>query len=311
MSKKRKKILRRQINERLDELDRIGESRGDAKRELKQKGAYKFGDSPAGIFSISTKENYRQILVEFSDFCVNQKNEQTRADLDDLLSKYAQEYLEMRKTDGFSVSTISRDRSALNKVILGDKIKIDLKTRSIHDIKRSRTDKNSNNKHFKEENNKDLVNFARATGGRREDLSKLTSSDFFKENGRLFVRFEQSKGGKSRIAPVREEFSSQIEKRLKMTEKGALVFARIHKHADIHSYRREYAQNLYADVINDKETKNHLLKFYPARVEKVKGDTYTTKGQDNVFQGKRDDIYIITQALGHNRLDVAVNHYLR
>ena len=51
--------------------------------------------------------------------------------------------------------------------------------------------------------------------------------------------------------------------------------------------------------------------MYPPRVEKVKGDTYTTKGQDNVFQGKRDDIYIITQALGHNRLDVAVNHYLR
>ena len=31
----------------------------------------------------------------------------------------------------------------------------------------------------------------------------------------------------------------------------------------------------------------------------------------DIHSYRRDDVFIITKALGHNRLDVAINHYLR
>ena len=271
---------------------------------------WKFGDTVEGIYSIKTKENYRQVLNEFTHFCTEKKGESPRADLQKLIKKYGMEYLEMRDENGYSKSTISRDRSALNKVACDHKIEYKVE-RSIHQISRSRNNNNKTNNHFNEKINSDLVSFAKGTGGRRSDLANLRKEDFKIIDDRLYVNFKKSKGGKDRISPVLDKYAETIINRLDLTAPGERVFSRIHKHADIHSYRRDYAQELYKSVINDKDLKSTLINKYPLRNESVKSKYYTTRGQDNVFHGKRSDIYIITQALGHNRLDVAVNHYLR
>lgn len=315
MSRGRPKILRRQIDNRLNEIDQIGQSRHSAKIKLiEKKGDLKFGETVENIHSISTKENYRQVANQFTEYCVVEHNEKPRANLNILIEKYSVDYLKMREDRGLSVSTLSRDRAALNKLSKSnEKIDYQLKTRSVHNITRSRNNNNQNNPNFNEKLNSDLVSLAKGTGGRRADLVKLTPESFFEKNGKLFVKFEQSKGGKNRISIVREEHRQDIESRISSTAPNTPLFERIHKHADIHSYRREYAQELYKDVIkNNDNIKEELTKIYGNRYEpNIKGNMYRTKGDDDFFSGKRDDIYFITKSLGHERLDVAVNSYLR
>lgn len=317
MKRKRKSVrgnyLKTQINYRLDELDRIGESRHDAKMELiKENGSLPFGETVEGIYSISTKDNYRKVANHFTRYCVKEKGEDPRANLQDLIKKYSIDYLHEREARGLSPSTLSKDRAALNKISVNNrKIDYEVSQRKIENITRSRSNRNTNNKHFNEDNNSDLVALAKGTGGRRSDLASLTPKSFFKRSGRLFVRFEGSKGGRNRIAVVREEYREKIESRIASTASDLPLFARVHSHADIHSYRREYAQELYKDILRDKSLKSALSGVYPKREENIQSDLYTTQGQDNVFTGYRDDIFLVSQSLGHNRLDVAVNHYLR
>ena len=315
MSRSRQKILRKQIDIRLDELDKIGQSRQEAKKELRiEKGTIQFGETVVGIHSISTKENYREVANQFTKYCVEIHNEKTRADLNVLIEKYSVDYLKMREEKCLSVSTLSRDRAALNKLSKSDnKINYKLETRSIHKVKRSRNNSNKNNANFNEKLNSSLIALAKGTGGRREDLSKLTPESFFKKNGNLYVSFRGSKGGKDRVSVVREEHRESIQHRIDSTSQNERLFERIHKHADIHSYRREYAQELYKDIIQNKNNiKKDLNEIYGKRNERnIKSEYYKTKSEDNFFSGKRDDIFLITKSLGHERLDVAVNSYLR
>lgn len=315
MTKKRPEYLRKQIANRLREIDRIGESRQEAKNQLRTlQGKLRFGETVEGIHSYSTKNNYEQVANQFMKYCVEEKKEKTRADLDMLIRIHSVNYLKMREKKGLSVSTLSRDRAALNKISKNqDKIDYKFRTRSIHDVKRSRNNSNKNNPNFNEKLNESLVSLSKGTGGRREDLSKLTPQSFFEKNGNLYVSFVGSKGGKDRVSIVREEHRESIQNRIDSTQKNELLFERIHKHADIHSYRREYAQELYKDIIQNKNNiKKELIEIYGNRNERsIKSEYYKTKSEDNFFSGKRDDIYLITKSLGHERLDVAVNSYLR
>lgn len=312
---KRNKILRQQIDNRLDELDKIGHSRQLAKIELINKNGFlKFGETVQGIHSISTKENYREVANQFTKYCVHIHNEKPRANLDYLIDKYSIDYLKSREKKGLSVSTLSRDRAALNKICKNkNKIDYKFKTRCIHDITRSRNNKNKNNPNFNEKLNFSLISLAKGTGGRREDLSKLTPESFYEKDGHLYVEFKKSKGGKSRVAIVRQKHRKEIEDRIASTAPNSKLFDRIHRHADIHSYRRNYAQELYKDIIkNENNFKNKLYELYGERFEKnIKSNKYYTKGEENYFSGIRDDIFYITKSLGHERLDVAVNNYLR
>lgn len=310
---KRRNVLKHQINQRLNELDKLGQSKSKDKKLLIQTKKYTFGDSLTGIYSIKTKENYRQVANQFTQFCITEKKENSRSNLDFLIKKYGIEYLKFREEKELSVSTLSRDRAALNKLIIsGKKIDYQFQSRSIHSIKRSRSNLNKNNNHFNEILNKDLIALASGTGGRRSDLAKLKPSHFFEKDGRLYCNFLRSKGGKNRVVVIREEYRKNIEDRLSITRCDSFLFERIHSHADIHTYRRDYAKGLYKDILRDSDLKRALESLYGERNEVgIVSESYKTKGEDNFFSGLRDDLFIITKSLGHNRLDVAVNHYLR
>lgn len=91
---------------------------------------------------------------------------------------------------------------------------------------------------------------------------------------------------------------------------------------DIHALRREYAYNLYQDIQRDDELRTFLLEHEPPRREyrttknkdgekvtkEVKRDFYKTKDGD-IYS--RDDVYLISRMLGHNRIDTAICHYLK
>lgn len=72
--------------------------------------------------------------------------------------------------------------------------------------------------------------------------------------------------------------------------------------------RREHAQELYHTLTDNKALRDEYLSFYPARHEKVKSDFYRDR-EGNVFE--RDTVYVVSQALGHNRIDTSITSYLK
>lgn len=295
---------------------RIGESRHKAKNEVREERKAQGKDLSAvnirvdTIHSINTYKTYLEHCTHFVEWCINEKGVNKYASLNKI-EKYAKEYLQYREEKGLSLYTLKAEKAALGKLY---SIEIDYKfkeARTIDKITRSRNE-TERQKHFSEERNQDLVNLCKATGGRREDISKLTPQNFFADSkNNLWVRFEQSKGGRDRVAPVLPKYQKLIIDFINTKENNEHLFDKIHNAADIHAYRREYAQELYSLVKDDKEKAQEYALNYPTR-DKKGYDVYYARGdKKTAFRGFKDDIYIISQALGHNRLSVTVNHYLK
>ncbi|MDQ6661428.1 MAG: integrase, partial [Chloroflexota bacterium] len=71
-----------------------------------------------------------------------------------------------------------------------------------------------------------------------------------------------------------------------------LVFSSIPKHLDVHSYRREYAQALYLCY-----APGWAL---PPSEGRLRSSAYNAEA-----------VQAVSRALGHNRKDVVINHYIR
>lgn len=291
----------------------IGDSRHEAKNQLKEEYTQRgepmpFGASVEGIYSTKTLKDYKDIGERFARWCVEEQG-QGRYTKMEKVKPLAIEYLKQREQEGKSLYTLKTERAALGK-LFGEQIPYKFeKPRTTKDITRSRGTA-ERDKNFSEERNKDLVTIAKATGARRADIAHMRGRDFFSdEKGNLWVRIEQSKGGRDRIAPVLPAYREEVQ-RIATERQNTTLFDKIHNAADIHSYRREYAKDLYALVSTDPEKKEQFQSLYPPRNERATGEMYHSRGEER-FHGLRDDIYIVSEALGHNRLDVTVSHYLK
>lgn len=196
-----------QIIKRLDSMRKFGESRHKAKEEQRRAAVargekLRFGAPVQGIFSYETYFTYRKQALNFLEWCRSNKNIGKKADLQKL-EKYAVEYLQDCERRGLSKYTVATRRAALSKLFCSE-IKYTTITKG-EKITRSRFPV-ENDKHFSERKNPDLVLLCKSTGGRRSDILKITPESFFiDDNGVMWCRFEQSKGGKDRIAPVLPE----------------------------------------------------------------------------------------------------------
>lgn len=299
-----------QIIKRLDSMRKFGESRHKAKEEQRRAAAargekLRFGAPVQGIFSHETYFTYRKQALHFLEWCRSNKNIGKKADLQKL-EKYAVEYLQDCERRGLSKYTIATRRAALSKLFCSE-IKYTTITKG-EKITRSRLPV-ENDKHFSERKNPDLVLIAKATGGRRSDLIKVKPEDFSTDkNGLIWVKFRQSKGGKDRIAPVLPQYQAQISELVSKSEPNKPIISKISHAVDVHGYRRNYAQALYREICQDTRLQAQILANLPQRSENVSGDMYYAHGAK--FSGKRDNIYIVSQSLGHNRLSVSVRHYL-
>ena len=139
--------------------------------------------------------------------------------------------------------------------------------RNQSNVTRSRNDC-EHDKHFSVKRHSSEILVASATGTRREDLCKITIKDFEEHNNHLYVRINGSKSGRNRLVPVlkaQEQVLKQYPKR--------------------HEYR----------TITNKQTGEK-------EVHEIKSEYYSPHGEDKKYL--RGDVYIVSQALGHNRIDV-------
>lgn len=308
-----KKSLMKQINNKYNSLGRYGISKYHTKNDIAKEEPAKsrFQIKSPYIHSRETMNTYKSVGNRFSKYLFEKENFKKYDNLEKVTVDHVKDYLEYRRDyDCVSPFTLKMERSALSK-LLDKSIEVELPSRDREDIYRSR-DEVENDRHFSLKNNHNLIILAKACGFRRSDLQKACISDFKEKNGHLYVNIQKSKGGRDRIAPVLTKYEKEVREIIKEREnlgKDKLV-DKVHSKMDVHSYRREYAKELYAVVKENHEIQKEYQKQYRERVEDVKSNMYHSRG-DIEFHGLRDDIYVVSQALGHNRLDVTVNHYLR
>ncbi len=283
-----------------------------------------FGKSTYKIYSHGTYNTYIKECSQYSKWLREEKGIIKIKDIGET-EQFAKEYLQHRLDIGVSVYTAKLERSAL-AMLYSKPIDIDMPYRDNKGIVRSRHGCEYEKHISRTGKHKDIFTIAGACGCRRKDIAKLTVNSFIEKDGRLYVKMIQSKGGRNRIAPVvpalQEDVKSILEK--VKNEGRETLFNMIPQKIDIHGLRREYAQNIYTAFVQDREFRNIYFKVanipdrHEYKVYKDKeGNTQTReinavlyKDRDNNIYD-RDNLYAVSQALGHNRLDVSVTHYLK
>ena len=281
MGHKNKKSLIRQTQERLDSMLAIGESKHqDKKIDLTKRK----------IYSWSTYKSYLQQCCQFVRYCRDQHHCKNLADC----RQYVREWMESR--EDLSAYTQKLSASALCK-LYGESLEelgIATKRAARSQITRSRGAA-KRDAHFSEQKNADFVEFCRSTGLRRSEVTKLRGDQLIERNGQYYIE-TVGKGGRRREAPVCGDVELVIRK-MQAAGKGK-VWAKVPGNADIHSYRADYATRIY-------------LKYARPIEEIPRRERYVCRRDKKGVIYDRKAMLEASKALGHNRISVVGEHYLR
>ncbi len=278
-------------HQKINSLLRIGESKHLAKQESKAEAKAKGEQwNPAkveGIYSISTAENYRQVINEFCKWHFDKGYKQYVPNLKSIPKERVIEYLKHRDKI-CSPWSVSKDMAALNKVFGYNitKKEAGLKLRSLKNITRSRTPAKADSRDYSK--HKEAIIIAKATGIRRESVTKIQPEDFSRNKYGLVTHVAViEKGGKYREAPILQEYREKVTNIVNSKPVGKPMFSTYAKNIDNHSYRAEYAK-----------------KYYEEQLKEQGAGSKQYRGYD------KEAVQKTSLAIGHNRLGVTVDHYL-
>jgi hypothetical protein len=312
------KNLKIQLNNRIDSLLAIGESKHGLKqlyRASAELHGIKWNPAKTNfIHSFKTADAYRQTVGEFSSWLKENKREiwETK-DLGKIDKNIAYSYLRHRQDSGCSAYTVSKDMSALNKVLDLDLNKKDggLNRRSYKNVFRSRRSSKEDFK-YNPKNYAKQISFSFSFGLRRESVSDgqyaVKDISLIKKNGKIYCCLIE-KGGKYREAPCLGFMQKYIEKNFTINEVD-------------HGYSKEEFINIYKASSNklfNKYTKkidNHAFRAKYARALYKEFYNKACAGGGGAppadYRGYNKKIILkVSEALGHNRPSVVVEHYLR
>lgn len=288
MEKKGKKIkLKKQFNDILFNLYKQGHGLPKHKNEH---------NSTPLIHSDSTHEAYQANCRRFAKFCYEQGVKYDMNEAFKLIPAYGRKL----ESEGKSAWTVYTSICAIAKAygVSTESLGYKPPKRERASIKRSRY-ATEMDKHFSVENNKNLITFCQCFGFRRREIASLTGDKMKRnENGVLFVRVQNGKGGKKRWAmfcgtPKEEKLIVDLMTQASSTK----VFSHIHSKADIHGYRAVYASKLYKRYARPIESLERAEK-YICRKDKA-GIVYDRRAMK-----------IVSKQLGHNRISVIASDYL-
>ena len=302
------KDLHQQAYDRLTGMLAFGESK---------KEAMATGTAKNKIFSHATYKNYWKHIKYFLGYikekhleCTTLKN----------AKKYVNEWLQSRVDQGLSAWTVQLEAKALGKlygISPDDEAYFDPPKRNRQDIKRSRGDR-VRDKHFSKTNNDELIKFCRGTGLRRRELQELRGKDLVSREQieaelaelEKIPHVRNGKGGRERLSPIIGKHADQIVERIADTPAEEKVWQHIHTSADIHGYRAEYATAIY---------KAHARAIEDIPYDKVNRGTGRCY-QSEVYTCRKDEagrkldkaaMLVCSKALGHNRISVVADNYIR
>lgn len=342
--------LHKQVDDRLTSLVRFGQSRNDAKIDRK---------AGEGIYSRGTLETYRKQAVRFTDWCKQEYGSKT---LDDCRF-HISAYLEHAREECWSAHSVKTVTSALAKTYgvkgsyllneyglsyfpdKGVEYTKDLFQRNRDDITRSR---NYQIERIDVEANKDVIDFARGTGLRRQELENVRPEWVSRtQDGAVHIRLpsaEESKysngtipdahtkGGRGRTLEVLPEYADHVWSMTRAAKEGDTIIGNVVGHMDVHSYRAEYANAIYRQYARDIgsiQDDRYIMRgtsvvaVYKASegapwiADKEHGERDVPAvykcigGQFSGIQLDRDAMVKVAQNLGHNRESIFALNYLR
>lgn len=329
------KDLHQQAYDRLTGMQAFGESKKEAVAN---------GTEKEKIFSFNTYKSYWKHTKYFIKYIKENHPECTTLKS---AKKYVNEWLQTRVDQGLSAWTVQLEAKAMGKlygISPDDENYFKPPKRNREDIKRSRGDR-VRGKHFSKTNNDELIKFCKGTGLRRAELGELRGKDLVTREeieaeisqiesrpaeeltpadtkrlemlqdtrlfeGDYFTHVRNGKGGRERMSPIIGPNTEQIVERIKSTPAEEKVWQHIHQSADIHGYRAEYATIIY-------KAKARAIEEIPYdRVNKGSGRKY----QSDVYICRKDEagrkldkvaMLVCSKALGHNRISVVADNYIR
>lgn len=284
MAYKRVPSINHQIKERFDSMMKIGESKKAAKIENKMQ---------EGIFSYGTRHSYDRAMQNFAKYC---KASHGVKIVDDM-KPFVNEYIQDLRSRGISAWTQKRDLAAIGKYYqesFFDRVETDVRSRS--NVIRSRETVGSD-AHFSTVRNDDLINFCKHTGLRRRELENIKGDCLSYKDGQAYIHVQNGKGGRERYVPILNNNQRVIDQ-IEATRAEERVWGRVHAHADIHGYRAEYANAMYEQLARDVR-ELPFDEVYHCKADKA-GVWYDKQAMQEV-----------SEALGHSRIDVIAQSYLR
>ena len=271
-----------------------------------------------GIYSYATMRTYISQMRPFARYCAEHGARRVSA----ITAEMGEAYLRHLADEGKSGWTISTAASAINKALGWDLSpkRLGLKGRCKKDIRKCRTGEPYTAGEY--EKYKDQIMFARAIGARRGSIfnknapEKMVRPDRCVRNddGVVVGVWLLEKGGKVRLAPVLNEYKETVTgivDRL-TSERGyeEPLFDSYGGHVRNHRLRAEYAAALLHQLERERKEKKPLfggefpLSDYCRLKGKDKKRGPKTKGHDT------DLIAAVSGALGHNRVEVVLRHYM-
>lgn len=300
----KKNDIHTQIKRELQSMERFGESKFEAKHN---------GTMRSGIYSYSTAHTYQRECAKFADYVKEVSPKGANTSLEDA-KQYARDYIARENADmSKSAYTVKLERSALAKLYGVDSRELgEVRECKRSEITRSRertvisekTGKEIKNQstragHFSEKNHPELVYFARSTGMRRSEMESVRGDQLHqREDGSLYFKLDgsQCKGGRPRELPV----IGDKERIKELCERAGRdkVFAKVPAAMDVHHYRSEYATTLYKSIARERE-------------DIPKKERYCCRGDLKGTWYDKKAMIEVSHALGHNRINVIAEHYLR
>ena len=329
------KDLHQQAYARLTEMQAFGTSKKESVAN---------GTAKDKIFSYKTYEAYWKHTKYFIKYIQANHPECTTLKA---AKQYMNEWLQMRTDEGKSAWTIHLEAKALGKLFgidPTDEQYFQPPKRERQKITRSRVDR-VRDKHFSKSNNDELIKFCKGTGLRRSELLDLRGKDLISraeiedEISRLekqqnethdpnrerwldmlrdtrmfkseyFTHVRCGKGGRVRMSPIIGANAEQIIERMRNTALEEKVWQHVSENADIHGYRAEYATEIYKaharaieDIPYDRVNKGTGRKF--------QGDVYVCRKDEAGRKLDKAAMLICSKALGHNRISVVADNYIR
>lgn len=302
-----KELLFRELNAK----NCFGQSKYEAKQQSIKNGTKGKLD---GIYSKKTMSDYKKVAEQFANW--QKLNGYHFKNISDVKEKDIISYLTSRKHSQKSAWTLSRDLSALNKIFHTaiTKEQAGLPQRKNENIKNNRgLGNNYRTSVYKK--NQDITDFISATGVRRQSLTTISPSSAIRDKNNIVIGFTvKEKGGKTRNCYVIKSKQNAITDFVNQHEnqKGNTPFWNsVNKNLNTHWYRAEYANHLYNDLIFSKNNKaDYFNGYYNTFVNQSKLNN-ATKNYGAISKGYDTEILgIVSQNLGHNRIDVIMNNYL-
>jgi integrase len=280
--------------QRLDALMADHQKRSDAKAVAKAQGESLFAFTDGKIHAFESRNNYQKIVMRFLDWCRETQDLRDHDLIDEQADELVSLWLVERIDQNYSAWTLQTERSAMRMYFQNRHLAdcVELPKRRRENIKRSRYP-TVRDKHINLDNWQHVIKFCLSCGLRREELRDLLVRDVYERppHGELIVQVRKGKGGKDRKVVVFPGREQAVLDAVAGKEPEVHVFNRISGLLDIHSYRRQFAQELYEHL------SGRPLPPLEGRLSSPDLD--------------HDAALEVSHRLGHNRIDIIFGHYLR